>query len=238
METKTAYQVVTIDTLKQQARERQEARDAEELDRLNLQHTLRTARNSSLTAFLKATQPYAALFASGDPITLGDEEIDSRVNDTQDIVAFRLPHHADVEARFVWEKNGGDIPGHWEHQGFLSKSGYEYSFWSADPKKMWQVREWTGTGYEPDAETAYAKYRRVDFEDLGEALLYAERVYRDPADIQREVDDLNARRLTGTTAAHLEIPPPEPTAAESLVSALKRYIDEQIIEDRRMTYIP
>lgn len=227
METKTEYKVVTIDTLKQQARERDAARKEQERQS-EAERLVRNERNTQmLRDMLNQTAPYSEFFDRG-VVNLGEVEREPHHYATQIIACFLLPEHAEIQARFVWKDGRDRTPERWEHEGFFANKGYEYAYWTDDPEKMWRVKEWTGTKYEPETETYYASYRTVDFRDLGDALLAAERAYRDPADIQREVDDLNARQMSGSLAAHLEIPPPEPTAAEILLDALKSYIDERI----------
>lgn len=231
METRTEYTVVTIDTLKQQALERDAARKERERQD-EVERLARNERNAQmLRDMLHRTAPYSEFFDRG-VVDLGGAERESHNYETQIIACFTLPGHAEIQARFVWKEKRDNTSEHWEHEGFLTNKGYEYTYWTDDPEKMWRVREWNGTKYEPETETYCAAYRTVDFKDLGDALVHAERAYRDPADIQREVDDHNhaaaERTMSGSMAAHLEIPLPEPTTAEILLDALKNYIDERI----------
>lgn len=222
----TTRQIATLEQMKQQARERDAARQERERQ-AELEQRARIERNTqALRDMLNRTAPYGEFFDRG-VVTLDAAEIEPHKYDTQIVAHFALPGHAEMRARFVWEKNDEDIPGQWEHRGFLTNKGYEYSYWTDDPNKMWRVLEWTGTKYEPETETYYASYKEVDFADLGDALWHAERAYRDPADIQREVDDHNraAAFISPTPPA---APAAEPTSMEILMDALKNVIDERV----------
>ena len=223
METKTEYKIVTLDDLKFEARGRENARKAQAQQAESAQRDLNESKVRMLTDLLNRTAPYSEFFERG-VVTVGYPEREPHNYDVQIIVRFVLPEHAEILARFVFESADRQDPGRWEHKGFMSNKDYG---WTDDPAQMWRVSEWNGTKYDPEAETYYAAYRSWDFKDLGDALLHAERAWRDPDDIQREVDDHNRKAaLTSQTPdAHTA---PEPTPAEILLNALNSYIDKRV----------
>lgn len=219
----------TLEQLKQAAVARADAANARAQEREASHAAERMRRLDLLCALLGETEPFASLHAASE-INIGAQEYSHSNNDYQSVVSFKLPEHAEIQARFVFESADRQDPkctDRWEHKGFLSSRGYEYTYWTDDPEKMWRVSEWTGTRYDQEEDTYYPAYRSVEFEDLGNALLHAERAWRDPAGILREVEDHN-RKVALTSQNPDAKPAPEPTAAETLLVALERYIYQQI----------
>lgn len=177
----------TIEQLKQAARER------EEQERLESERS-----RSELYVLLLAESPL------GREATI---QIEEAWNDgIKTIVTFQLPFHADIQATYArcvndhFDKDADKwMPGPWYHEGFDKTERYEgnsYSF--PDKTRQWRVVEWTGTQYDPESETYEPTFKNSYFENLGDALLTAERVFVVP----------------------------EPTTAEKLITALRAFLNE------------
>ena len=213
----------SIEQLKLAARQREEEREASEMERQQAYLHAIAQRNDSLAEMLKASPVFAPLFLAGTPRC---NDAEARALDV--VVSFQIPGHAELQARFVWEKNDGDIPGYWEHVGFKTNKGYDYAYWVNDPEKMWNVLKFKGITRVDEGEDGWkhrASFESNYFADLGDALLFAERAYRDPVVIERKIAELDAKEADATAVADN---PPKPTAAEDLAEALNAFVDERI----------
>lgn len=215
----------TIEQLKQDARER-EAERMTERKRQEVQAHIDAERSErELRALLAAESPL------GSEATIQLRIGKNWNGDRKTIVTFQLPFHADIQATYARNLNGHFdkdtdrwIPGPWHHEGFDKAEQYqEHSYNSPDKKRQWRIAEWNGTEYDPETETYAPAFRQLYFENLGDALLAAERAFVAQEDIDREVKDMNARQVAKVEAKSDE---PEITTGAQLLALLKQFVAE------------
>lgn len=217
----------TLDELKQTAKRRQEERDAAELNLLNSEFAAHAARQTSLLDFIRSTSPFSALGSNARMTTADDYGRDDYKGAV--VVAFAIPDHAEIAARFKFEERHNqetnEREARWWHVGFQTRKGVEYSYLSDDDKKMWRVRAFDRIEWDGEGDVYVPIYITSDFEDVGDALLYAERAFVDPLQIDDQVAEANATKAF-TSPVATEPPAPEPTTEEIFMSALKDLILE------------
>lgn len=214
----------TIEQLKQEAREREEEHEAKLMEAEHHRIYEITRRNEALLEFLRSE---STLGYGTDP-RIGYD------NGNDVVVTFHLSEHAQLQARYAFkthdrysEEAERWVPGPWYHEGFDKR---EYlagdEFMSPDPKKLWRVLQYTGvklnTGGGDDDGTYYATYKALEFLELGDALLAAERLYVPQEEIERQIQDANAHQKALADADEAETP--LPNASQALLSALTDYI--------------
>lgn len=216
----------TLNDLKQVALMREQEREAAALDAIYARNAENARRNASLLGFIQKTEPFSALAMNAHMTT--SEDIYSNGPGAVVVVTFDNPAYANIDARFRF--NNRDLT--WEHVGFATNAGFEYSYWRDDPEKMYLVRAFDRIEWESESEEYYARYTTTYFADIGDALLAAERAFVDPQQIAKKLAEVNATKAFTSPVAVTEPPAPEPTTEEIFISSLKDLILEYASQTR------
>lgn len=195
----------TIDELKQEAL----AREQKQADAVRAAKAENLAQIFGLREWLVDEYPFGGLAGEIQKVGMGEF-----------YVVFELSGHARFGARFNVHKHGREawvlapLNGDWRD------------------RNRWRVYEWSGTWCNED-NVWQAKHQLTPFEDLGEALLAAERAFVEPAVIEQKIADANARQAAKQANEDaLSTMAPEPTTAEIALDALKQLIGELV--DQRL----
>lgn len=221
----------TIEQLKQAAKEREENAQANALAQKQSEDIEHAALVRALLNFIRDESP----LSSDSRTTL---VVPNSVWQGA-IVTFKIEGHADIAARYAFrlQETYSDeqerwMPGPWRHEGFDNESWYDGNrYFDPDENRKWRVDAFERIDWDSEEEHYYPRYRSSYFEDLGAALLAAERAYVDPVQIDDQLAEKNALAAFDSPVAEIEHIA-EPTAEEKFMSSLKDLILEFAAQTR------